>query len=323
MDYGSTIRKAWQLTWRHRFLWILGLFVPSATGTWWAGGGGRSGAPTVTVPASDISSLPPDLNQPLVEAGRWLTANWLLIVLVIGFAILIGLAMLVASLVAQGGMVHATAALARGEPMRAGIAWRRGLALAWRYLGLTLLIAAVVIMISIVAGALAAAVGFAGSGEPVLPRIALMIVLLAALFIIVLPFGIALMIATTFAQRAIAIENRGPLEALRQGLQLLRAHLGTSALAWLITVGLSLGAGLAIILSLTGLLVVLGGLGLGLYLSTGVSAALIAYGVVAGLATIAVAWVLSAIANTFFWTFWTLVYLHLTEPTSVQLALAA
>jgi hypothetical protein len=40
MDYGALIREAWGTTWRHRFLWVLGLFAGGAVGVS-AGGGGN------------------------------------------------------------------------------------------------------------------------------------------------------------------------------------------------------------------------------------------------------------------------------------------
>ena len=32
MDYGRLIQEAWALTWRYRFLWVLGCFAGGAVG---------------------------------------------------------------------------------------------------------------------------------------------------------------------------------------------------------------------------------------------------------------------------------------------------
>jgi hypothetical protein len=42
MDYGALIQDAWRLTWRYRFLWVLGLFAGGTIG-FSGGGGGASG----------------------------------------------------------------------------------------------------------------------------------------------------------------------------------------------------------------------------------------------------------------------------------------
>jgi hypothetical protein len=34
MDYGALIRAAWQTTWRHRLLWVLGLFAGGVVVFW-------------------------------------------------------------------------------------------------------------------------------------------------------------------------------------------------------------------------------------------------------------------------------------------------
>ena len=33
MEYGRIVRDAWQITWRHPFLWVLGLFAGGAAST--------------------------------------------------------------------------------------------------------------------------------------------------------------------------------------------------------------------------------------------------------------------------------------------------
>jgi hypothetical protein len=45
MEYGALIRDAWRLTWRHRFLWLIGLVAGGGGGGVWALAG--LSAPTV------------------------------------------------------------------------------------------------------------------------------------------------------------------------------------------------------------------------------------------------------------------------------------
>lgn len=323
MDFSTALRQAWQMTWRYRFLWILGLFVPGAAGTWSFGGSNRWSADGGN--RRVIDELPPEMSAAATGAATWIGNNWGVVAMVVGLALVVGLVMFVVSLIAQGGMVQATAALARGEPMTLGVAWRWGLALGWRYFGLGLILAAIVILAGVISGGLAvltlAAAGAGGEARG--PLIALAVLLGLLMLVIFVPLAIAMTIVTTFAQRSIALEDVGPIEGLRRGWRLMWSHKGSSALAWLINVGLGLVAGLAVGLSVVVLLAALGGVGFGLYALWGWSTPLFAYGGLALLTVIAGSWLLSAIANTFFWSYWTLIYLQLTPPPAVSLERAA
>jgi hypothetical protein len=324
MNYGSTIRTAWQLTWRHRFLWILGLFVPSTVANWSAGSGQRAGSTPVTgANSGNGGTIPPEVAGAMGEAGRWVGANWGIILAAIGLMLVIGLAFLVISLIAQGGMAHATVALAQGQPVTLGTAWRRGVALIWRFVGLWLILLGLGMLLALVLGATAATlVAAVGTASELW---AALVLLVLAMIAIVVPVAIGVTITATFAQRAMVTGDYGPIAGLRQGWHVLRDHLGTSALAWLIAVGLGIAASVVIGLGVLATLVLLALPAVGLFVTGGLSASLIAYAVVALLAIVAAGWLMSAIANTFFWTYWSLVYVQLTEPPTAmaELPLAA
>ena len=127
--------------------------------------------------------------------------------------------------------------------------------------------------------------------------------------------AICLTIVVAYARRAIVAENLGPVAAFQHGWNLLRAHPGASALLWLVNVALSAGAGIAVGLAMLLALGVLGGIGFALWMAAGFSAPTIAYGSVVLLALLASGMVLVAVANTFFWNYWTLAYLRLTGQT--------
>lgn len=314
MDYGRLIGQAWRLTWRHRFLWVLGLFAPSTVGSCSPGPGGGGGAQWRAGP-EDLRQVSPDMESVLRLGGRWLEQNLGLVLFVAILAALLGLAVLVISFVAQGGMARATAELARGRRISPGEAWRVGLRLFWRYLALWLLLIGLFLLVAVAVAAVGA-VGFALAellGEPVRTILAVLGALLAFLLVLIaIPFFLAVGIVAAFAQRAIAVENVGPIAGLGAGLRLLREHLGTSALVWLINLALSIGAGLAIALGAILLLLPLGAMAAVLFAIVGLSPAFISYLVAAVLALIAGVWFLGAVANTFFWNYWTLTYLNFT-----------
>ena len=45
MDFGEVLTRAWQITWRYKGLWVLGLLAGCGTG---GGGGGGGGSPSST-----------------------------------------------------------------------------------------------------------------------------------------------------------------------------------------------------------------------------------------------------------------------------------
>ncbi|MGH2356289.1 MAG: DUF7544 domain-containing protein [Chloroflexota bacterium] len=312
MDYGALIREAWTTTWRHRFLWILGLFAGGAAGLAW--GGGRGPGVQWRTQNHDMERFGPAAGRVAEVVGSWMAANAGLVVAVAVAAALLGLLALVVSLVAQGGMAEATVDLASGRSSSLGRAWRTGLRLFWRYAGLWLLLIALGIAIAAVIGALVALLAglasFGGVAAPVAVLVGLLIG--APLVLMGIVFVVAMSIVVAYAQRAIFAEDAGPVAALRSGWRLLRAHPGASALAWLVNLALGIGAGIVTALALLMVFAVLGGIGAAVWAVAGFSIPTIAYGALGLLVVIVAGAILTAIANTFFWNYWTLAYLRLT-----------
>jgi hypothetical protein len=343
MDYGSLISQAWNITWRYRFLWLLGLLAGGAVGMPSLNGGNTGWQPN----SRDMQQVSPDLAAAGAALEQWSLANIGLLIGVAALGVLLALTLLVLSFIAQGGMARATADLATGHTSSLGRAWSAGLHLFWRYVGLWVVLLAAGIIIAAILGAVIAAValvavagGAPGVGLAIgalavaaivvgfvvfvvqtvgatsVPR--WLIVLGATLFALplftvlaVIALGLSIVVA--FAQRAIAIENVGPIDALRSGWHLARAHLGESLLTWLINVGLAIATALTALLGIGGALVLLGGMGWALFSVAGFTAPTIAYIGIGGLAVLALLLTVAGIANAFFWTYWTLAYLRLSR----------
>jgi hypothetical protein len=311
MEYGRTIREAWVLTWRHRFLWILGLLAGGAVG---ASSGGRDNAQWRTS-RPELESTLPGAAATADAVARWLEANAGLIGIAAALVVLAGLVLLTLFLIAQGGMARATADLARGHPTSLGAAWRAGLHLVWRFAGLwATVIVAAVLMAAVIGGVMALAIGaglLVGTGAPrpemIVPAVLVGVVMAVGALVVVLAGAIIV----AYAQRAIAVEDIGAWSALRAGFDLLRVRLVPSLLAWLINLGLAIGAAIAIGIAITLVAVPVAGVVALAWISGGVGAPTIALLVVAVVAVLLALLVLIAIANTFFWHYWTLTYLRL------------
>lgn len=345
MDYGAVIREAWSITRRYRFLWLLGLLAGGAVGVPSIGGGNGGGGSAGN--GNDVQNLNPSIGALGEQVQNWAVQNAGLLIGAAAVAVVVALILLVLSFVAQGAMARATADLASGHASSFGRAWLAGVHLFWRYVGLwavlvvaSILVAAIVgaviaavAAIAIVAhaqelafavGGLAAAVVVIGFVAVVLRTIdqtttpRWLIVLVATLFAlpiftVLLAAGLTLSIVVAFAQRAIAVEDIGPIDALQNGWQLTRRHFGDSLLTWLVNVGLAIATGLMMLLGLLGALVFLGGIGAVLFVVAGFSAPTLVYLGAGALLLVVAGLTVAGIGNAFFWTYWTLAYLRLTD----------
>jgi hypothetical protein len=191
----------------------------------------------------------------------------------------------VVSVFARGGITQATIDIEYGQASSLMSAWRAGVRWFWRFLGLLAMLG--VLAASVVAIAVVSVTGLGAFG-----------VLVATL---VLTIGAIASVVLAYAERAIVTRDLGVLAAIRYGWWLFREHLSASLLAWVVSVGLSAAFGMFAALSVPGLL-----------------AAASAPAFVMGLGLLVL---LVAIGNTFFWSYWTLIYLRL-DNSNGQLAAA-
>jgi hypothetical protein len=306
MDYAKLIGEAWRLTWHHRFLWILGLFAGGTLGSFggspmqWRGDG------------REAAQLRPDLVGPGGDVARVLAANVGLVIAVAALVVALGLALLAVSLIARGAVVRAAADLELGRPSSLGLAWRAGVHLFWRYARLTLALIGVAVAVAFVIGGgafvlFAPIVAGPGPAGPPLAWMLIGVVLLPVLIV----GGIALSIVVLYAQRAIALDEVGAVEALRVGWRTLREHVGQSLLVWAIALGLGIAAGIALFALFLVAAALVGGVGFGVWSLIGLHPLTLAYAAVGGLAMLLAGAVVVGIANTFFWNYWTLAYMQL------------
>ena len=229
-----------------------------------------------------------------------------------GLLVVVGLTLLVVSLIAQGGLAGATADFASGRSSSIGRAWRTGLHLFWRYAGLWLLLVATVALVgAVVAAFVALVVGL----STVVQQAAWVVAPAVLVGLVLVPVGIAAgvvaSIVVPFAQRAIAVRDIGPLAALRDGWLVVREHPGASLLVWLLNLALTIAAGLVITLGMIVAVAALGIPALTLWALFELTTPTIAYLIVAAVAALAVLLALVSVANTFFWSYWTVAYLRL------------
>ena len=304
-------------------------------------GGGPSSGPSTANPSWSTAAL----DAAGVGLSAWASANMLLVAGLVGVAIGIIVAVIAASFVAKGGMAQATTELATGHSSSFGSAWRAGVRFFWRYVGLwLLLIGAALVSIAAIGLVFGLAVLAYKVTDSWMVGFALVMIVDAALVVTFVSFvlavtrtnfraswkiglaatlfalpifpvlvvvGLGLSIVVAFAQRAIAMEDVGPVDAFKYGWHLMRTHIAESLLTWLINAALALASGLAAVAAGLGGLLAVSAVGALLFAAVGLSTPLVTFVGAGALLLFVGALTVSGITNTFFWSYWTLVYLRL------------
>ncbi len=312
MNYEMLLKDAWRMTWRNRFMWVLGLFAGGASA-----GASYNGSINGSMPVGPGNGSPPNVSPAMREAFssaiRWVSENLAFIVILVVLATAILLMLLVVSFIARGAVVRTAVDLEAGQPTSLSAAWRAGRQLFWRQVRLSLVLAGIAICVALALGVLVMTAYFGvstiGGGWPLGIVLALIIGMPAILLLFV---GVTVLsIVVNYAQRAIVVDDVGAVDSLRFGWRTFRAHVSASIITWLVSIATMIGAGIVAALVLIAALSVAGGIGVAIWAVAGMTPSFIAYAIVAVLLIIGIGALLSAIVNTFFWNYWTLVYLRL------------
>ncbi len=116
MDYFDILKRAWNITWKYKMLWVLGLFAGAGSGGSSNGGSSYSG----NTGSGDYPSASVD------QFTRWATDNVALIAVGIGLLVVIGFIWWVLSIAAQGGLVHGANEAAEGRTPSLRASWGVG-----------------------------------------------------------------------------------------------------------------------------------------------------------------------------------------------------
>lgn len=236
MDYSGIIKRAWDITWKYKFLWLFGLFAGGVGGGSGTGGGGNGSS-------GDSSS----------EAGRKLTQqaenftdaladNIPLIIAVVGGLVLLGLVLWVISIAARGGLIHLVDEIEQGRQATASEGWSFGFSKWGRLLAIDLLLGLPVVILVVGVGILAAmalipafAGGDAGAAGGVVALCGLLVIVIPVFMIL----GFILSVLAMTSSRYAVLEDRTATNAIGTGWGALRARLKDSVLMWLMNLAIN------------------------------------------------------------------------------------
>jgi hypothetical protein len=277
MDHGKVLKRAWEILWQYRVLWVFGVIValcatsPGANPNLSYGGGGQGNNQSNALPW--LGALPSRTYQlgevvPEVLAAVAAVAGVILalIVALCCLAVIVTVARIIFLYVGETALIRMVNDHEEtGE--KHGV--REGLRLGWSRTALRLFVidlltrvpAFVLLLFLLLLG-----VGLLGlfvllSDGAILKIIGVVagigVGFLFVLAMIVLALAISLVRPLIF--RVCALEERGVIDSFRVGFDFIKAHLGDTAIMWLIMVGLQIGWVIAMI-PVVLFLVVVGGI---------------------------------------------------------------
>ena len=226
MDYGYVLKRAWEIIWKFKVLWIFGILAScgQATGSSWSNSGYRfSSQKTELFPRIERFFTQPD---PAIIALMVGLGIFFFLVLIVIFILL--------GTIGRVGMIRGAMKAEQGaERLTFGELWRDGLKYFWRVFGLNLLVG-VIIFITILAlfipGVILTGLTF---GLLLLCCIPLMCLFIPAMW--------AVAVVIEQANIALVVENLGIIDAIKHGWQVVRNNIGNMVVMSLILI---LGVGL-------------------------------------------------------------------------------
>ena len=267
MDYLGIFKKAYQITLKHRFLWIFGIL-----------GGGYGG-----MRMANISSFSGDSASWDKIAGQSASVSWetfwpqygaLILSLALVF-IIFGIVALFFNIVSQAALIGSANKLAVSEKSDFADGFMVGWHNFWRVLAVGL--SFMVLCIAAVAVWIIPTIVLAGTGF-----VALAVIWGILFFLVFLAFMVLIVIISPYALRVVVLRKLGIIQSIREGLHLVRDHLGKVIIMYLLLILANMVIGAAIVVAIILVGLVLFGVGYMFYLVTPILALI--YGIIAAIA---------------------------------------
>lgn len=235
IDFGSLLRRAWEICWQNRWLFLLGMLAALGSAT-----SGGNGAFTYSFGGDDVG---PEFERQAAEFLRTLVAAWPYVLLGSFLLTLLAVLLWLLRLAARGGLIAAAAALdgkaeGAGELVTFGAALRRGARHLPRLAGLDLLlygpllllilIPVVVVLVLTVGPAVAILEGRSTDVIPagIIEAIVLTATCLCLVACVAFVWQAFLAFLHPMAQRSVVLADSGVISAIRHGWRILTRNPG-------------------------------------------------------------------------------------------------
>jgi hypothetical protein len=276
MEYGRIVRRAWDVTWRHKALWLFGILAALFGGSQISGGGGGGRFPAGwTMNAQDVQRLHLDPQHfPPMPWGRmplqgWPGIDWSAIMAVVGalavvilIVALIGLVLRVlVGYTSRGALIAMVQEVEETEKTTVRAGWRAGWRRFLRLFAIDLLISiamaivvfAFVMVILLVGGlfAVPAVLCFVAGKALIAVGVVLIVVLGLVWLLLLIAGAMALSAVATLVRelsfRYCMLAGQGVFDSIRSAIARVRAQPTEGLLMWLLLAAIELALGLAAI----------------------------------------------------------------------------
>ncbi|MGB3904038.1 MAG: hypothetical protein WBB22_03885 [Anaerolineae bacterium] len=280
MNHANVLKRAWEILWRYRVLWVFGVIVAltatSGTSGYWGRGGdgdrddwsscrGIHIYGDKCIPWEEVGEYPwGELPLPMVPPEVWTT----LAAIVVGLlclALIVGIARVVFLYIAETALIRMVDDYeVTGE--KRGV--RQGFRLGWSRTALKLfvidlltrlpgmLIAFMLLVLGV--GMFGLTVWAGGSWRLIVVGAIAAAGLLCLSIPLVIVVSLVLSLLRPFFWRVSALEKMGVIDSIREGCRFVRQHLADAIIMWLIMVGLQVGW-IIVMIPVVLLLMVVGG----------------------------------------------------------------
>jgi hypothetical protein len=241
-NFGEVLSRAWQIIWKHKVLWIFGIFAGCSRGSGnfrgnSSGGGGGNGG---------VGQLPPEL----MRVFQFIQQN-LVTFIVAGciIALLIWAITIFLSTIGKVGLIRGTFQAEGGtEKLIFGQLFSESMPYFWRVFGLSLIVAIPILIVfaALIAGVVAFAISASNGNDAARVGIFGMVPLLIGCICLLVPVMFVVGMIIRQAENAIVLEDLPVLPAISRGWDVFRANLGPIILMAIILFVLGLVVGLII-----------------------------------------------------------------------------
>jgi hypothetical protein len=307
-NFGEVLTRAWQIIWKHKVLWIFGIFAGCSRGgsnfnSSSNSGGNGNGPGNINVP--------PQLEQLFRTISENMT---MYIVIGVTLFCVIGLVVLFLGTIGRIGLIRGTWRVENGaEHLIFGELFSESTPFFWRVFGLSLLAALPIFIVVILTIVMLVPIIAAsnGSGSEAFAGIFGSMTLFCGCLCLLIPIMIVISLVARQAENAIVLEDAGLMPSISRGWEVFRNNLGVMILMLIIlgVIGMIVGFVIAIplfIVVVPAMLTFAAGQGQDWTPMIFMGVCLCLY--------IPVTWLINGVLTAYTESAWTLTYMRLTKP---------
>ena len=259
MDYGDLLKRGWNITWNHKYLWWLG-FLAALGGSGGSGGGGGSnfnipsggGSGSGSSGSGDLPFSEAELERFFTDSSMWAGIGTAVFVL-LACLILFFIVMWFIRLAAEAGLIHAAFEINAGNKMSFGEAFSHGRSHIGSFFVVNLILKSPPFLIGLafacaiflMIGGAAAAGDIEAIGAQMAAAAGTLIFLGLCAACLLIPYNFIVLLLYPIAQRGVVLGNLGAMDSIRHGWNMLKTYVGEMLLLGVIFWFMMLVVGIA------------------------------------------------------------------------------